>query len=143
MADVQFYHQERVDGGRRSGVTVDGTTVLHGFIPGGDEYDPALEWYVDVALVTANPPTQVNALTWLNNHKPEIDQALTEAANVLSSGIDADSMPAEFGRSGTEGPIRVTVSAMRRLIGRRVGEKLQQFAKIDWAQLFPVLTPQG
>lgn len=76
MADVQFYHQERVDGGRRSGVTVDGTTVLHGFIPGGDEYDPALEWYVDVTLVTANPPTQVNALTWLNNHKPEIDQAL-------------------------------------------------------------------
>jgi hypothetical protein len=144
MAEVTFYHQERVDGGRRSGVTVDGETVLHGFIPGSnDDYDPALEWYVDVSLTTANPPTQTSALGWLNDRKPEIEQALAETAEVLSTGIDADSMPAEFERNGTDGRIRVTVSAMRRLVGRRVGEKLLEFARMDWGQLFPVLTPQG
>lgn len=143
MADVQFYHQERVDGGRRSGVTVDGTTILHGFLPGREEYDPALEWYVDVTLVTENPPTPANALSWLTIRAPEIRRALKEAADSLSVGIDANSMPAEFGSRGTEGPIRVTLSAMRRLIGRQIGGKLQQFAEMDWAVLFLALTPQG
>jgi len=144
MAEVTFYHQERVDGGRRSGVTVDGTPVLHGFVPGTNEYDPALEWYADVTLATANPPTQANGLTWLNSHAPEIRQSLTEAADCLSVGIDASSMPAEFQRFDAGGrPIRVTVSAMRRLTGRHVGEKLRQLAEMDWAQLFPALTPQG
>ena len=64
-------------------------------------------------------------------------------ADCLSVGIDAHSMPAEFGSPGSEGPIRVTVSAQRRLVGRQVGERLRQFGEIDWAQLFPVLSPQG
>jgi len=143
MAEVTFYHQQRVDGGRRSGVTVDGITILHGFLPGSEEYDPALEWYVDVTLVTNNPPTQANALNWLTSHAADIRRALTETADCLSVGIDAHSMPAEFGSPGSEGPIRVTVSALRRVVGRQVGEKLRQFAEMDWAQLFPVLTPQG
>ena len=143
MADVTFYHQVRVDGGRRSGISVDGLSILHGFIPGDEEYDPALEWYVDVTLVTARPPSEANALAWLIAHAVEFRQVLKEDADLLSTGIDANSMPAEFARPGAEGPIRVTVSAMRRLIGRQIGEKLQHFAEMDWTQLFSVLTPQA
>jgi hypothetical protein len=143
MAEVTFYHQERVDGGRRSGLNVDGTSVLHGFIPGGTDRDPALAWYVDVTFTTPTPPTQATALTWLASHAADIRQSLTEAADALSVGIDVDSMPAEFGRNGAEGPILLTVSAMRRLTGRHVGEKLQHLAEMDLAQLFPILTPQA
>ena len=143
MAEVTFYHQERIDGGRRSGLNVDGTSVLTGFVPGSVDRDPALAWYVDVTLVTANPPTHTSAFHWLNNHAHEIHQSLTEAAVALSVGIDVDSMPAEFGRPGIEGPIRVTVSAMRRLTGRHVGEELQRLAGMDWTQLFPLLAQRA
>jgi hypothetical protein len=143
MAEVKFYHQERADGGRRTGVTVDGDTVAHGFLPGHDEYDPALLWYVDVTLQTPNPPTRTNALAWLQSRTPEIRLALSNTASLLELGIDMNSMPAEFGHNGAEGPIRVTVSAMRRLIGRQIAQKINHFAETDWAVLFPVLTPHG
>ena len=142
MAEVTFYYQERVDGGHRSGLNVDGISVLHGFVPGDTDRDPALAWYMDVTLATVTPPTHATAMVWLNSHTAEIRVSLAEAAEALSLGIDVDSMPAEFGRNGSEGPIHLTVSAMRRLTGRHVGEKLQQLAKADLAQLFPIPASQ-
>lgn len=139
MAEVTFYHQERADGGRRTGVTVDGDSVAHGFLTGSEEYDPSLVWYVDVTVQTTSPPSRETALVWLERHTPEIRLALLETAGLLELGIDANSMPAEFGRKG----IRVTVSAMRRLVGRQIAQKLSHFAETDWSLLFPVLTPLG
>ena len=114
MADVQFYHQERVDGGRRSGVTVDGDAVLHGFVEGSEERNPALTWYADVTLSTPTPPRDATGLAWLLGHAAEIRAALDDAAEQLSTGIDVDVTPWEFETAGPEGPIRVSVSAMRR-----------------------------
>mgnify|MGYP005867575247 CR=1 FL=1 len=143
MAEVILFHQERADGGRRSGLVVDGETVLHGFLPGADEHDPALVWYVDVSLATSAPPTPTNALSWLDHHEDEIRNSLTRVADALNLGIDSYSMPAEFTYPGTDGTVRVTVSAMRHVTGRQIGEKLRQFATAGWAQFFPALTSQG
>src|SRR5437763_1814329 len=96
MPEVTFYHQERVDGGRRSGLHVDGQTILHGFIPGGTDRDPALAWYVDVTMDTQTPPDHASALGWLRQHWGAIRAALTEAANQLTCGIDVDTTPWEF-----------------------------------------------
>jgi hypothetical protein len=139
MAEVTFYHQERVDGGRRTGVTVDGDSVAHGFVAGSEEYDPALVWYADVTVQSPSPPNRETALVRLQRHAADIRRALLETAGLLDTGIDANSMPAEFGQNG----IRVTVSAMRRLVGRQISQKLTHFAEMDWSLLFPVLTPHG
>lgn len=141
MADVTFYHQERFDGGQRSGVTVDGRTVLHGFVPGAGEYDPELEWYVDLSLPTTNPPTETDALQWLAVNERVIRDGLVSTAAKLECGLDNSAMPWETTTPGPEGPIRVSVVAVRRLLARQVGDKLRGLAARDWASLFPTTTP--
>lgn len=143
MALVTFYHQERVDGGRRSGVYVDGDTVLQGFAPGSEEYDPVLEWYADVTIPTANLPTEASARDWLVAEGSVIRDALTAAADKLECGIDNNAMPCEIVLPGSAGASRVSVAAIRRLTGRHIGEKLRGLAAADWDMLFPVSTPVG
>ena len=143
MADVQFYHQERVDGGRRSGVTVDGDAVLHGFVEGSEVRNPALTWYADVTLSTPTPPRDATSLAWLLGHAAEIRAALDDAAEQLGTGIDVDVTPWEFETAGPEGPIRVSVSAMRRFTARNISQKLRWLASADWNALFPVSAPVG
>lgn len=144
MAEVTFYHQERVDGGRRSGVFVEGTAVLQGFIPGDvDQEDSALAWYVDVTLDTPTPPTRTNALPWLERRWARLRAALREAGQLLSCGLDVDTIPWAFQHTGPDGPLRVSVSAMQRLTARRVGEKLTHLAETECSDLFPALLPQG
>jgi hypothetical protein len=135
MAEVIFYHQERVDGGQRSGLTVDGETVLHSFVEGSAEFDPALEWYADVAIQTPLLPTPANARDWLRNNSADIRESLIEAASRFASGIDPP-MPVEFVHNNGSGSIRVTVSAMRRLVGRAIGERLKRLAGSDFPALF-------
>lgn len=142
MAGVQFYHQERVDGGRRSGLTVDGNTVLHGFVPGGEEYDPALEWYADVTIPTQNPPSESTARGWLAANGQVIRDALVAAAGQLECGLDNSAMPwvGAVSVSWPEGQARVSVSAVRRVSARHVGERLRWLASQEWDSLFPSTT---
>ena len=128
MADVQFYHQERVDGGMRSGVYVDSDAMLHGFVPGGEERDPALTWYADVTLSTPTPPGDETVVAWLQAHAPEIRAALGEAAEQLRSGLDVDTMPWELQRQGSEGPIRVSVPMPLRTRSTFAPTRSQRFA---------------
>ena len=143
MVDVQFFHQERVDGGRRSGVSVDGTTILHGFLPGSEEYDPALVWYADVTVPSSNPPTEANAPSWLVSRGQTIRDALIAAAGKLECGIDNNAMPWELQVPGSDGPIRVSVASVRRFSARSVGEKLRWLATQDWNAFFPSSTYVG
>jgi hypothetical protein len=142
MSDVQFFHQVRFDGGRRSGVTVDGHTVMHGFVTGNEqEYDPALEWYADVTLASGEPPTDVTARAWLETDGGGvIRQALRAAADRLECGIDSG-MPWEAEFPAPAGPARVSVSAVRRLTGREVGTRLRALAAEPWDVLFPTAAP--
>jgi hypothetical protein len=136
MAEVTFYHQSRVDGGQRSGLTVDGEAVLHAFqTDSEEEFDPTLEWFVDVAFTTDTPPTAATALAWVRDHASEIRQSLLDAAGRFDLGIDPP-MPADFHRTGPEGPIRVSVAAMKRLVGRGIGQKLRHLAEQDFHTFF-------
>lgn len=141
MAQVTFYHQERVDGGRRSGLLVDGNSMLHGFLPGGADRDPALAWYADVTLESETPPEERDALDWLSQHGVEMRAALKEAGRELACGLDVDTVPWEFTYPGSGRPIRISVSAMRRLTARQVGQKLSELSERDWTSLFPALVP--
>jgi hypothetical protein len=143
MAEVTFYHQERVDGGRRSGVHVEGDMVLQGFVPGSEEYDPVLEWYVDVTVPTATLPTETSVRDWLVEEGSAIREALIAAADKLECGIDNNAMPWEIVLQGSAGPSRVSVAAIRRFTGRNIGEKLRQLAATAWGTLFPISTPVG
>jgi len=58
VSSVKFFRQKRFDGGIRMGVSVGQDLVLHHFVPGSDEDDPALEWYVDVELKAAGIPSE-------------------------------------------------------------------------------------
>lgn len=140
MAEVIFYHQERVDGGQRTGITVDGDAVLHGFVDGGSETNPMLAWYLDVSWKTDAPPVESNALSWLKQRDGEIREVILVAAQELSGGIDVDTFPWTRKQKTKIGTLRVSVSAMRRLTARDIGGHLKRFATADWDGLFPVLT---
>jgi hypothetical protein len=47
MSTIGFFRQARFDRAVRSGVTVDGATVLHLFEPGDEDVNPAILWFVD------------------------------------------------------------------------------------------------
>lgn len=134
---IQFYYQERQDGGRRCGLMVDGQHVLHTFHEGGEERDPAIVWYADVALLGAQPPPPGEGLSWLNTHGQEIRDALTSTARELTAGLDPDPMPRKFTFQGGEGPVSVYVSATHVLTARQIGDKLKWLAGQDWNELFP------
>ena len=114
---------------------MDGNSVLHSFVEGASEFDPSLEWYADVAMQSSRPPTPECASDWLREHAKLIRESLSEASERFATGIDPP-MPTEFHREDETGPIRVTISAMRRLVGRAIGEKLRRLAETDPWTLF-------
>lgn len=144
MSDVTFFYNERFDGGRRTGLQVDGLPALEHFVPGGENHDPRLLWYFDVAYaVPAAPGSQADALVWFNGHGDEIRVALEEAAEQLVGGIDMDLVPWTFERAGSDGQMRVSVSAVRRLAAVEVGARLRTFIESDWPRLAQTLRPIG
>ncbi len=144
MAEVTFYHHERADGGRRTGLTVDGLRALERFVPGTEDRNPALRWYVDVICSTDSPPdTQEAAVEWLSAHAAEIRAALEEASEQLAAGMDMDSVPWSFERRGADGPMRVSISAMRLHVAADIANRIREFLATDWPQLLGSLLPVG
>lgn len=127
MADVTFYHHERADNGQRTGLTVDGLRALERFIPGSEERDPTLRWYVDATCTTDETLlTQHDAFSWWATHSDVIRQSLKMAAHMLDSGIDMDSLPWRFEFPSTDGPVRLSVSAMRRFDAIDIAARIRQ-----------------
>ena len=144
MTDVTFYHHERADGATRTGLTVDGSRALERFVPGDEERDPTLRWYVDVTFSSGQPPlTQEAAREWWVDHSAEVRSALEATASRLEVGIDMDFLPWRFEWPGPNGPARVSVSAMRRYAGVEVSRKISQMAGEGWAALSEFLQPIG
>jgi len=48
VTEIAFFINARQDGGLRTGIDVNGETIWHHFIPGPEDADPALLWWVDV-----------------------------------------------------------------------------------------------
>ena len=89
MKTIDFYRQARVDGGERTGVEVNGETVLEQFEPGDKEEDAALLWFVDVRCAGDSLPGEAESVReWLLEKGSIIQTRLREIANELPAGID-------------------------------------------------------
>lgn len=89
MRTIRFYQQQRSDGGVRSGLGIDDEPVLHEFIAGDEESDPALLWYVDVVAKSSHLPGDAeHAREWFVRHRQEIQQTLRDMAERLTIGLD-------------------------------------------------------
>lgn len=138
--EMTFYHNVRLDGGRRTGVTVGGIRGLELFRPGpgGDDDlpDPRLAWSVTVTIpddcVIA---TQEEAAEWLGRTSPAIAAALEKAADHVPAGIDFGFRPWKT-RSNVHGrELTVTLSAMRVHDHQELGRHLHKLATEDLAEL--------
>ncbi|HET6572945.1 MAG TPA: hypothetical protein VFG68_05030 [Fimbriiglobus sp.] len=143
MAEVTLYYQERADGGRRSGLYVDGSPALGVFVEGGEESDPALLWYLDLVWETDTPPTsQEAARAWLADRADDIRAVLEQTADELEVGIDVDLIPWRREWQTGRGPVCIAVSAMRRFAAVDVGRRVRDLAA-RWGSLYPSLAPVG
>jgi hypothetical protein len=141
MAEVRFYYQERADGGRRSGLYVDGSPLLGVFLAGADDPDPKLLWYIDLVWETDTPPAdQDEARAWLADRAADIRTLLQGAADELRGGIDVDLVPWSWEGATSHGPVRVSVSAMWRFAAVDVGRRVRELAA-NWDHLYPALAP--
>jgi len=134
MPKLTFYKQARVDGGIRTGIDIDGTTVFGRFARGGEESDPALSWYVDVrAEGRSLPDSPEEARHWFLEQAPVIKSGLIELADKLESGVDIESWPIAWplvrGPKGAR--INIVVSAMRRPEALAIAAVLKDLAS-EW-----------
>jgi hypothetical protein len=93
MSNIVFFRQSRVDGGVRTGIDVDGSS-LEFYESGSDDHDPALLWYVDLRLSgNGLPQSPEDARQWLFDHAAIVDRAFQQLAERLEVGMDADIWP--------------------------------------------------
>jgi hypothetical protein len=107
----------RNDGGKRTGIEINGETVLGCFEKGKKPPDSALLWFVDIRCSGSRLPTECEAAReWLLDKAPVIQRALRKLANELQVGIDF-SKPVERGIPDIGKGITSSIhcSAIRRL----------------------------
>ena len=125
---VTFYHQVRADGGRRTGVAINGSAGVEYFFDPAveDDFDPALRWYVDLTWELLDPPrTQRATRAWYATKLLEIRQILAEVAHSLEAGIDGGLQPWVSTVPTPGGPVRVAVAAQRRVDGATVAQGIR------------------
>ena len=126
MKTINYYRQERADGGKRTGVEIDGETVLERFEPGKKTEDSALLWFVDIRCSGDHlPATADEARTWLLKKSALIQAGLGEVANELRAGIDFSApLSRDISEAGNGVTINICCSATRRLQGREMARVL-------------------
>jgi hypothetical protein len=130
MSSITFYRQRRADGGTRTGIDVNGRTVLDQFEEGKGEPDPALVWYVDVRCEGARlPRTAESAQQWLIDLEPVISRGMDDLGDKLTAGIDNDAWPLEH-TLRRSGGVKITIacSAMRRVDAKQIATVLRDIA---------------
>ena len=143
MSKIGFYRQERLDGGVRTGIEINGEIALGRFESTGDDHDPALAWYVDVTCEGASLPDDPEpARQWLCTHSQVIRGGLKEMADTLRAGIDADSWPVKRKLSKAPRNVRITIacSAVRRWAAREMARVLRDIAD-KWEDRLRGLAP--
>lgn len=146
MPLVRFYRQARYDGGVRTGIGIDEQPVLHEFQAGGDESDPALLWYVDLALEGRSLPEDAEeARSWLIQHAEPIQESLRTASRRLEIGLDDTAQwPYRLPMTGLPRGIRgeIRVSAIRALAEGELAAGLAALAD-DWNAALHRLAPMA
>jgi hypothetical protein len=142
VPEITFYRQVREDGGVRTGVTVDGTTIFERYESSGDDYDPALTWYVDVRCESAKAsriPERVRQ--FLLKHAKVIREGLAALAEKFEVGMDFEYIPVKWPIPGAPKGVRMAVvcSICRRSVGLDMGKILNDVAEHweEWVQELP------
>lgn len=127
VAKLVFFRQARIDGGVRTGVDLDETSLLHDFERGGDDDDPSLIWYIDIEFSGDDLPTRPDAARhWLLERAPQVSAALDQLADDLAAGIDFGSWPVRRTIANGFGGASATIScsAVRRIDCREIADHL-------------------
>jgi hypothetical protein len=141
MSTVTFYRQKRVDGGIRSGIDIDGISVLESFAKGKADYDPALAWYVDVRCQGKNlPDSPEPARRWLLEREETVREALDQLAEDLRAGLDIESWPLHRQIPAAPSGARMTIvcSAVRRINALKISDVLRQVG-LNWRKFLTSL----
>jgi hypothetical protein len=136
MRELSFYRQKRYDGGVRTGIELDGETILGIFDEGPpDEQDnpmgSALLWYVDVRCRGEDLPDGAEAARgWLIEHAEPILSGLHSLSENLAVGLD-DGGPIvwrDFPQSAQGVTLEVVCSSIRRIGGLEISAVLKNIA---------------
>ena len=143
MRSINFYHQKRQDGAFRTGVDSDGVPLLERFEIGGEEWDSALAWFIDVRLSGSGLPTgspdQVR--DWLRSVAPAIQMGMRDVAAELPAGIDKDwpvVRKIDLGIANLSA--EVAVACVRRVDGPEFASRLRETAD-SFVELLDSLLP--
>jgi hypothetical protein len=130
MKTINFYRQVRVDGGKRTGVEIDGETALERFERGNEGEDAALLWFVDVRCSGRNLPNAAEpAREWLLKMAPAIQNGLREVANELRAGIDFTAPVSREIPNIEQGlTVQIFCSAIRRLHALDIARSLDEIS---------------
>ena len=145
MKTLNFYRQARVDGGRRTGVEIDGESVLERFERGNETEDSALVWFVDIRCSGANLPNGAEAAReWLLEKAPIIQAGVRDVANELEAGIDFCAPISRTIPNVAEGvTVEIWCSAIRRVQAREIAKALDEISSrwTEFLKKIEVLEP--
>src|ERR1051325_5994747 len=135
MKTMNFYRQARVDGGRRTGIEIDGETVLERFEPGKKTEDSALLWFVDIRCSGANLPDGAEAArAWFLKIAPIIQKGVRNLADELRAGIDFSApISRKIPNVGKGITVEICCSAIRRLEALDIAKALEEVSS-DWSE---------
>jgi len=144
MATITLYRQARFDGGLRTGIDVDGETILEHYQPESGDSNPALLWYMDVRLSGDQLPSDpLEARDWLAANSEFFRSQLERVAEEnLEAGFDAELRPFRRRLGGCpEGcSAEVVISAVRRLEARDIADQVRSLAQ-HWCTVLEELAP--
>jgi hypothetical protein len=128
MKTINFYRQERVDGAKRTGIEIDGETVLGRFERTNEPEDSALLWFVDIRCSGGKLPNKAEAARqWLLKKAPMIQKELGNVANELKAGIDFSApISREIPNVGKGITAKICCSAIRRFEALEIAKVLNE-----------------
>ena len=134
MPTLTYYKNVRNDGGVRTGVGLNGETVLEDFVEGRQEPDPILVWYVDLLFESSKVPKEAEAIrAWLATMGNYVKQGLDEIATKMEVGIDQQWNPFSYPLLRTPTGVKITMSgaAMNRVRIEDFAQHLREI-KQEW-----------
>lgn len=144
MTKLTFFYHKRKDAAVRIGVEVEEDRVLERYIPGQENSDSALLWYIDVRCSTdeeISADSEAVRKFFLKLSTP-IQVALKSVANELSVGLDSDIWPNKWGLKNLPQGIsgEIVCSATRRITDGELVNVLLTLAN-EWPELIADLQP--
>jgi hypothetical protein len=139
MSNINFYRQARYDGGMRTGVEIDGETVLERFEQGNPPENNALLWYVGIRCSGNALPTEAKAAReWLLENASSLQQGIRAVADDLRAGIDS-ALPISRPICNVAGvTVQLSCTAIRRFEAVQIANTLNEVSS-HWEEFLKSL----